>query len=381
MWIETVGNKYKFVERYKSTLTGRYKRVSVTYGKKTNQVKKAATQELEKRIRKALSKEQATDTDITFKELNDRFLAMYKKKSAFKTYQTNSGLLRKVEKDVGGNAIARKMSTTFWNTYIDKRLYGPSPVTNSTAKLIKTCISLSYQWGVRHGMLSTNPIKKVTIVWKDERSSKRNRIENKYLTHQEFRSIIDYCTQHNQNFYRDVIYFQYLTGLRFGELSALRVKDFFKKGNYYFVDVNGTMQYDHKIGKHFKSHSAKTVSGNRQVVLSKKAVDIAKRNAKGKQDDDWLFTHNITGKEQPIYINIMNSFLKKASAGIDKHVTTHIFRHTHVSNLADMGIPLRVIQKRVGHADSAMTRKIYLHVTKKTQREFESEVNLIDKTL
>ena len=51
MWIEkTKQGNYKFVERYKSSLTGRYRRVSVTYGKKSPQVKKTATQELEKKI-------------------------------------------------------------------------------------------------------------------------------------------------------------------------------------------------------------------------------------------------------------------------------------------------------------------------------------------
>ena len=53
MWIENrevlvngkLENRYCFVERYKSTLTGKYRKVSVTYGKKTPQVEKAATQE------------------------------------------------------------------------------------------------------------------------------------------------------------------------------------------------------------------------------------------------------------------------------------------------------------------------------------------------
>lgn len=47
MWIEqrSVHGKvrYCFIERYKSSLTGHYRRVSVTYGKKTPQVVKAAT--------------------------------------------------------------------------------------------------------------------------------------------------------------------------------------------------------------------------------------------------------------------------------------------------------------------------------------------------
>ncbi|PWT69811.1 integrase, partial [Limosilactobacillus reuteri] len=55
--------------------------------------------------------------------------------------------------------------------------------------------------------------------------------------------------------------------------------------------------------------------------------------------------------------------------------------HTHISNLADLGIPLRIIQQRVGHEDGEITRRIYLHVTKNATDKFNDEVNLIDKTL
>lgn len=32
-----------------------------------------------------------------------------------------------------------------------------------------------------------------------------------------------------------------------------------------------------------------------------------------------------------------------------KHLTTHIFRHTHISMLAELGVPLKTIMQRVGH--------------------------------
>ena len=63
----------------------------------------------------------------------------------------------------------------------------------------------------------------------------------------------------------------------------------------------------------------------------------------------------------------------KRSAGIDidnkisfnKHITTHIFRHTHISYLAEQGVPLEAIQERVGHNRGSRVTEIYLHVTKK----------------
>lgn len=385
MWVEkTSKGHYKFVERYKSSLTGRYKRVTVTYGKNTAQVRKTATRELGEKITNALTREKATDTDIRLKDLNAKFLAVYQQKVSLKTYQTNSNLLLKAERDIGGDAIARNITTTFLNDYLEKRLYNPQkPLTNGTVRSIKKAIGLSYQWGVQHGYLATNPVKNVNIAWRNEKQAKKDRIENKYLTHEEYRSIINYCTDHHCHVYRDVIEFQYLTGLRFGELSALQVKDLFRRNGHYFIDVNGTMEYRHKPAAHFKSHSTKTLSSTRQVILSKKAADIARRNAKDKEPKDWLFTRKIvrSGKVVPIYVDTMNGFLKVAAQGINKHVTTHIFRHTHISNLADMGIPLRIIQKRVGHEDGEITRRIYLHVTKQAEDKFDNEIDLIDQTI
>lgn len=48
---------------------------------------------------------------------------------------------------------------------------------------------------------------------------------------------------------------------------------------------------------------------------------------------------------------------------IGRPLSTHALRHTHTSLLAAAGIPLDVISRRLGHADSKVTREIYLHVT------------------
>jgi len=40
-------------------------------------------------------------------------------------------------------------------------------------------------------------------------------------------------------------------------------------------------------------------------------------------------------------------------------------RHTHVALMAEQFIPLEVISRRLGHANSKITREIYFHVTDK----------------
>ncbi|MCT2871875.1 integrase [Limosilactobacillus fermentum] len=67
----------------------------------------------------------------------------------------------------------------------------------------------------------------------------------------------------------------------------------------------------------------------------------------------------------PIQISALNTFLRTAAKRleINKPVSSHIFRHTHISKLAALGVPMYVIQQRVGHSNSRVTQEIYTHVT------------------
>lgn len=47
----------------------------------------------------------------------------------------------------------------------------------------------------------------------------------------------------------------------------------------------------------------------------------------------------------------------------DKELSSHIFRHSHISILAEKGIPLKVIMDRVGHENVEITNRIYTHIT------------------
>ena len=61
--------------------------------------------------------------------------------------------------------------------------------------------------------------------------------------------------------------------------------------------------------------------------------------------------------------------LKKANERLEKpiqkNLTSHIFRHTLVSRLAENRVPLKAIMDRVEHADAKTTTQIYTHITKK----------------
>ena len=59
-----------------------------------------------------------------------------------------------------------------------------------------------------------------------------------------------------------------------------------------------------------------------------------------------------------------NKYLKETTSRvIGRPLTAHALRHTHVALMAAKGIPIEVLTRRLGHADSQITKDVYMHVT------------------
>ena len=109
----------------------------------------------------------------------------------------------------------------------------------------------------------------------------------------------------------------------------------------------------------------------------KEAVEIYKRHDLGHK---FLFVKKTT--KNAIETGSINRYLKRIAADAEINpdkLTSHIFRHTHVSKLAEQGIPLEMIKKRVGHSDSKITEEIYYHITGKARTNFEHQIDIFSK--
>ena len=69
------------------------------------------------------------------------------------------------------------------------------------------------------------------------------------------------------------------------------------------------------------------------------------------------------------YDGFQHKLKSTADRVLHKHVTPHVLRHTHTSLLAEQGIPLDTISRRLGHTDSALTLQIYTHITEKRKQK------------
>ena len=122
MWAETTKDgKTKFREQYKDPLTGKYKKVSVTYDKNTNQTRRKAQIVLESKIRDKLSRtiDDQVVEGITLKRLADEWYEEYKKRvsptTAYHAGNAKKTILKLFGEDILVNKITSRLVSAIFN--------------------------------------------------------------------------------------------------------------------------------------------------------------------------------------------------------------------------------------------------------------------------
>ena len=139
----------------------------------------------------------------------------------------------------------------------------------------------------------------------------------------------------------------FATGLRVGEVSALDLIDFPVSDSCFRVK-----------GKGGRDRLAFVVD-EQTLRIQRDHVDLRSSIA---SDSPALFV-NASGERLSTQgiANIISQFRK--DAGIERHITPHMLRHTVATLLLRNGVDIRVVQEFLGHASIATTQR-YTHITK-----------------
>lgn len=154
------------------------------------------------------------------------------------------------------------------------------------------------------------------------------------------------------------------TGLRYNEATALRRRDFLQMESGH-LSVNVIRPW--KNSTHgFQIGSPKTKASLRKVTLSKTLSVQLNPLLQSLKYEELVFTkingtylragHFYTYYWEPALTRLLEA------GQILERPRIHDLRHTHASWLINAGVPLPVIQKRLGHSSISTTIDVYGHL-------------------
>ncbi|WP_099974216.1 site-specific integrase [Lactobacillus terrae] len=175
------------------------------------------------------------------------------------------------------------------------------------------------------------------------------------------------------------------TGMRYGEVVGLTWDDI----DFYNQTININKTYDYHNHTGFKP--TKTESSNRIIDIDKETVLELKKlkqtqsinfveqgyrdplNAVFRNNRKNIPTNDTTNK-------VLRDLLKRGN--IQKSITFHALRHSHVSMLIDKGIDISYISERLGHSNTTITLSVYAHLLEdKREKERKRTLDLIENIL
>ena len=224
-----------------------------------------------------------------------------------------------------------------------------------TVKHIRTVFGTLLETAVVWGFIEDNPVRKTRLPRRGPRPEKR------VLSPEQLRLLLESLPEPTKS----VVWLLILTGLRIGELLALRWQD---------IDLqNGVLRVSRTVYEgHFDE--PKTPSSNRVVPLSPKAIEIlASRKPQACGHEVLVFSSK---RGTPLCRrNLFNRQLAPAlkALAIEK-VSWHSFRHCHATLLDAVGTPLGTVQSILGHSSPEVTRTVYMHSLPAGAREAVEKV-------
>ncbi len=221
----------------------------------------------------------------------------------------------------------------------------------ATIRGVRATLSTVLQAAVERGYLEKNPVHGIRI--READSKPQRRFYSPAQIRQLVRELTEPC--------RAVVSIAVLTGLRIGEILALRWKRVDLLRNT--IEVSETFS-DGAFG------SPKTRSSNRVLPMSLVLRTVLENHRAGAgviAPDSLIFT---TAKGTPLSSkNLYNRVLAPACDRIKQpRISWHSFRHTHATQLAEVGESIKTARALLGHSDLATTLNMYAHVIPRSQR-------------
>lgn len=219
--------------------------------------------------------------------------------------------------------------------------YKKTKLTNGTVDNYLRCLKAAFNVAVEEGIMPTNPMLAL-----DRSHLKGTTYEREFLSVDEVKKLID--TPCRRPDIKGAFLFSCFCGLRISDVRSLQWKHVVTAGDKMYLKIT-----------QFKTRRPLTIPLSRQALRW-----MPERGNAG--EDEYIFpplSKNMT---------VLDDWAKEA--GINKHVTFHVSRHTFATMELTMGADIYTTSKLLGHT-SVATTQIYAKVINSKKEE---AVSLLD---
>ena len=232
------------------------------------------------------------------------------------------------------------------------RQYKPKTIKRKIASLKAFFHYMEYK-----ELLEENPFDKLDIRFREARLLPKT---IPFHSIQKFLSTLYAQKDHSTSEYqlrcciRDVAVIELLfaTGMRVSELCSLKPTDIDLESNNILIYGKGAKERMLQIG-------------NPEVISA--LISYQKAFQKDVISCEYFFVNRLHHKLSDQSVRFMiNRYAKLA--GIDQHITPHMFRHSFATLLLEQDVDIRYIQKILGHS-SISTTEIYTHISNTKQKD------------
>ena len=240
----------------------------------------------------------------------------------------------------------RRSVRTTWSAGFEplrKAGYAPHSVHNYWGP-----VHLVLSYAVRCGAIASSPADRLTSAERPKPGAGRCRV----LDRHDVGRLLEAAPER----YRVAIACGLFAGLRLSELLGLTWSD---------VDFRGrSLRVRRQMGRDGKPRTLKTTAASRDVILmSQLAGELRKRRLASAFSADGDLVFCTTTGQTTGHRNLTGRGLEKAAerAGLEG-VTFHVLRHTFASILIAQGHDPVFVSRQLGHANAAITLKVYAHL-------------------
>ncbi len=257
---------------------------------------------------------------------------------------------------VGYKKINNMLLKFFNNIYIndltshDIRLWLEQQSNNDiTTKTIRNRLSLLNAVltdAVSHKLIKTNPLEEIQLSKEINKTASKSDYEIEPFTEEEKQIIIDNAEGQVKN----LIQFNFWTGLRISELIALKWSD---------IDLEKNITHVKRAKVENEIKTTKTKAGIRKVIILPKAKEALINQLEFTKDSEFIFHNPNTNKAWGSSNKIGEAWKRVLDKTNVKYRNPYQMRHTYASTLLSNGENIFWLATQMGHENTEMLFKHY----------------------